>query len=99
MDVLFLISVFRLYTGLKMTFEHNGVRKNLILSACFCWDSGLSLREMDQNFLKLVDSLVMETPIWTLYFVTPKYSDCMQYYTMLLEQCGHLVAKDLATAT
>ena len=50
MDVLFLISVFRLYPGLKMTFEHNSVRKNLLLSACFCWDSRLSLQEMDQNF-------------------------------------------------
>ena len=50
MDVLFLISVFRLYPGLKMTFEHNSVRKNLFLSACFCWDSELSLRELDQKF-------------------------------------------------
>ena len=50
MDVLFLISVFRLYPGIKMTFEHKSVRKNLFLSACFCWDSGLSLREMDQKF-------------------------------------------------
>ena len=50
MDVLFLISVFRLYPGLKMSFEHNTVRKNLFLSACFCWDSRLSLREMDQKF-------------------------------------------------
>ena len=33
-----------------MSFEHNSVRKNLILSACFCWDSGLSLGEVDQNF-------------------------------------------------
>ena len=33
-----------------MTFEHNSVRKNLFLSACFCWDSSLSLREMDQKF-------------------------------------------------
>ena len=50
MDVLFLINVFRLYPGLKMTFEHNSFRKSLFLSACFCWDSGLSLREMDQKF-------------------------------------------------
>ena len=49
MDVLFLISIFWLYPGYKMTFEHNSVRKNLFLSACFCWDSGLSLREMDQK--------------------------------------------------
>ena len=50
MDVLFLISAFRLYPGLKMSFEHNSVRKNLFLSACFFRDSGLSLREMDQKF-------------------------------------------------
>ena len=50
MDVLFLISVFRLCPGLKMTFEQNSVRKNLFLSACFCWNSRLSLREMDQKF-------------------------------------------------
>ena len=49
MDVLFLISVFRLYPGLKMSFKHNSVRKNLFLSACFCWDSGLSLSEQDQK--------------------------------------------------
>ena len=50
MDVLFLMSIFPLYPGLKMSFEHYSVRKNLFLSACFCWDSRLSLREMDQNF-------------------------------------------------
>ena len=50
MDVLFLINVFRLYSGFEMTFEHNSVCKNLFLSAYFFWDSGLSLREMDQNF-------------------------------------------------
>ena len=50
MDVLFLMNIFRLYPGLKMSFEHNSVRKHLFLSACFCWDSRLSLREMDQIF-------------------------------------------------
>ena len=50
MDVLFLMSIFRLYPGLKMSFEHITVRKNLFLSACFCWDSRLSSREMDQKF-------------------------------------------------
>ena len=50
MDVLFLMSIFRLYPGLKLSFEHNSVRKNLFLSACFCWDSRLSLREMDEKF-------------------------------------------------
>ena len=33
-----------------MSFEHNIVRKNLFLSACFCWDSRLSFCEMDQKF-------------------------------------------------
>ena len=33
-----------------MSFEHNSVRKNLFLSACFCWDSGLCLRETNQKF-------------------------------------------------
>ena len=50
MDVTFLMSLFRLYPGLKKSFEHKSVRKNLSLSACFCWNSRLSLREMDQKF-------------------------------------------------
>ena len=49
MDVLFLMRFFRLYPGLNLSFEHNSVRKNLFLSACFCWDSRLSLREMHQK--------------------------------------------------
>ena len=50
MDVLFLMSIFRLYPGLNLSFEHNSVNKNLFLHACFCWDSRLSLPEMDQKF-------------------------------------------------
>ena len=50
MDVFFLNSVFRFYPGLKKSFEHTSVRKNLFLSARFWWVSGLSLREMDQKF-------------------------------------------------
>ena len=49
MDVLFPMSIFRLYPGLKMSFEHNSVRKNLFLSACSCWDSTLFFREMDKQ--------------------------------------------------
>ena len=41
---------FPIVQGLKMSFEHNIVRRNLFLSAGFCWDSRLSLREMDQKF-------------------------------------------------
>ena len=49
MDVLFLISIFRLYPGIKMSFENNSVRKNFHLSAGFCWDSRHSLRVVDQK--------------------------------------------------
>ena len=49
MDVFFFMNIFRLYSGLKMSFENNSVRKNLFLSACFCWDSRLSFSEMDQK--------------------------------------------------
>ena len=50
MVVLFLMSTFRLYLVLKKSFEHNFVLKKPFLSAGFCWDSRLSLREIDQNF-------------------------------------------------
>ena len=50
MDVLLLLSIFRLYPGLKLSIEHNSVGKNFFLSACYCWDSRFSLREMDQKF-------------------------------------------------
>ena len=51
MDVLFLMSIFRLYPGLNLSFEHNNVNKNLFLNACFCWDSRLSIPEMDPKFI------------------------------------------------
>ena len=41
----------------------------------------------------------MEILIWTLYFVTPKYSDFTQCYMMLVKQFDLIVAKDQATAT
>ena len=37
--------------------------------------------------------MVMETRTRTLFFITPKYSDCMQYYTMLLEQFDYKTGK------
>ena len=43
------MSLYRLYPGFEMSLEHNSVRKNLFPSACFCWKSRLSLREMDQK--------------------------------------------------
>ena len=66
-----------------MSFEHNNVRKNLFLSACFCVGIlGFLYMRWTKN-LNLVDSLVMEIPNWALYFVTPEYSDYTQYYAVL----------------
>ena len=95
MDVLFLVSFFRLYPGLKKSFEHNSVRKNLFLSACFCWD-GPSLREMDQKF-KFGGTIGYGNSCLDSVLRYSKVFWCMQYYTMLLEQFAHIVAKDLAT--
>ena len=47
---LFRKSVSRLYPGLKLSFEHNSARRNLLLIACFCGDYRLSLLQMDQKF-------------------------------------------------
>ena len=50
LDVLFLLSISRYCSGLILSVEHTGVRKNLLLNACrFCYDRH-SLREMDQTF-------------------------------------------------
>ena len=51
MDVLFVLSVFRLCSGKNLSNEHNGAIENPFLSAYFCWHSRLSLREMDQKFI------------------------------------------------
>ena len=104
MDVLFLISVSRLYPGLKMTFEHNSVRKNLFLKACFCWDSGLSSREMDQKFKfggligygnSCSDSVFRYSKVFRLHAIIHDAAGAV--HTMQLEQFDHIVAKDLAT--
>ena len=97
MDVFFLISVFGLYPGLKMSFEHKVFAKTYFYVHVSVGILDFLHVRWTEN-LNFVDSLVMETPVWTPYFVTRKYLDCMQYYMMLLEQCGNIVAKDLATA-
>ena len=51
MDVLSLMSIFRLYAGLELSFRHKSVRKNLFISVCFCWNSRASLRETDQKYI------------------------------------------------
>ena len=96
MDVLFLMSIFRLYLGLKLSFEHNSARKNLFLTACFFWNSRLSLREMDQKF-KFVGTFAYGDSKLEFFFVISKYLNYMQYHMMLLEQQEHIVARDLVT--
>ena len=95
MDVLFLISVFRLYPVLKMSFEHNSVRKNLLLSACFFWDSGLSLREMDQK-IKFGGFIGYGNSCLDSVF---RYSKVFRLLAILhsAAKFDHKVAKDLAT--
>ena len=44
------MTIFRLYPGIKMSFENNSARKNLFINDCFCCDSRLPLREKDQKF-------------------------------------------------
>ena len=45
------------------------------------------------KLLNLVDLLVMETLVWTLYFIIRKYLDFKQYYMMLLQKFDHIVVK------
>ena len=97
MDVLFPISLFRLSPGLKMSFQHNSVRKNFFLSACFCWDSKISLCEIDLKFE--FGGLIGYGNFCLDSVFCPNYLDYMQHSMMLLEQFDHILAKDLATAT
>ena len=83
MDALFLISVFRLYPGLKMSVQHNSVRKNLFLSACFCWNSRLPLREKDQKF-PFGGLIGYGTLIWTLF----RYSKVFRLHAKLHDAAG-----------
>ena len=50
------MSNFRLHPGLKVSFERNSDRKELFMSAYFCWDFRLSLLEVDQK-IKLGGSI------------------------------------------
>ena len=44
-----------------------------------------------------MEPLVMKTRNWSFFFVISKFLDYTQFYMMLLEQCGQIVVKDLAT--
>ena len=86
-----------MYPGLKISFEHNSVRKSLFLSECFCWDSRLFLREMAQNFKfgglngygnSYMDSVFRYPNVFRLH---AKLHDAA-------EKFDHKPVKDLATA-
>ena len=47
----------------------------------------------------MLEPLVLGTRTWSVYFVISKFLDYTQNYMMLLEQCGHIVLKGLATGT
>ena len=67
-----------------MSFKHNSVRKNPFLSACFCWDSRLSLSKMGQKF-KFGGTIGYGNSHLEIYLIISKYLDYTQYYIMLLE--------------
>ena len=48
---LFLMSIFQLWPGSKMSIKQHSFRKNLFVGACFCWDSRFFRREIDQNLI------------------------------------------------
>ena len=78
------MSNFRLCPGFKMSFECNRVRKNLFLSACFCWDSRLSLREMDQK-IKLGETIGYGDSYLDSVF---RYSKVFRLHAILHEGAG-----------
>ena len=94
-----LLSVFRSYPGLKLSFEHNSVRKILFLSACFCWDSGKSLRELDQKN-KFGGLIGYGNSYLDSVF---RYSKVFRLHAILHDAAGavraHTVTNNLATAT
>ena len=96
MDVLLLVNFFRYYMSLKLGFRHNSARRKLFLSAFYIWNYKVSLREMSQKF-PFGGLIGYGTFFWTLYYVTRKYSDYMQYYMMLLEQFDQILTEDLTT--
>ena len=43
------MSILLLYPGLKLSFQHKSASKNLFLVAFSCWDSRLSVHDMDRK--------------------------------------------------
>ena len=81
-----------------MSFEHNRVRKKSFLKHVSVGIRDFLYVRWTKN-LNLVEPLVMGTRTWSFYFVISEYLNYTQNYMMLLEQCGHIVVKDLLTVT
>ena len=90
LDVLFLMNIFRLYPGFKKSFEHNSVRKNLLVCACFRSDSRLSLSEMDQKFKfggligygkSYLDSILRYSKVFRLYAILHDAAGAVRAYS------------------
>ena len=73
-----------------MSFEHNSVSKNLVLRACFCWDCGLSLREIDQKFEFVgpigygnsnLDSIICYSKVFRLHAILHEAAGAVRSHT------------------
>ena len=85
-----------------MSFEHNSVRKNLFLSACFCWDSSLSLREMDQKFKfggligyenSYLDSLFRYSKVFRLHAILHDAAGAVRSHTGKGPGCCYMIGR------
>ena len=83
MDVLILVSIIRLYHKVKTEFLHNST-KNFFLSACYCLDKSIYLRDVNQQLLFGGKSGYRESYL-DYVFDVPKSLGYKQYYTKLLE--------------
>ena len=79
------MSIFRMYPGFKMWFEHNIVRKKLFLSAWLEWDSRHSLREMDQKKIKFGGTIVYGISYMDSVF---RYSKAFRLHAKIHDAAG-----------
>ena len=77
MDALLLMSIFRFYPGLKLSFQHKSVRKNLLWSMFLLGILDFLCLRWTQK-LYLVKPLDMVTRTCNFYSVNWKYLDYME---------------------
>ena len=73
-----------------MSFEHSSVWKILFLSACFSWDSGLCLRDMDQkskfggpiaNGNSFLDSVFRHSKVFRLHAILHDAAEALRTHS------------------